>query len=86
MQPREKPTLDMTPAGEFVAPKQRAGALPIHLPWQMRVFLAAIALSFVIGLIASLAILLYVVVLCLPLAAAALLLSRRSDDGREPRD
>ena len=41
---------------------------------------------FVIGLIASLAILLYIVVLCLPLAAAALLLSQRRDDGREPRD
>ncbi len=74
MPAREPPTIDMTPGGDFVDAPRRGFALPIHLPWQMRLFLAAIALSFVVGLIACLAILAYFLVMAVPVFAGLMLL------------
>jgi hypothetical protein len=61
MKQSQGPVLDMTPEGDF----RPTG---LRLPWPTRVFLVAIGVSFVAGLIASAALLIYVALLLIPVA------------------
>ena len=61
MQEQHGPLLDMTPDGTF-------RAAPVRLGWPLRVFLVALGVSFVAGIIASVALLIYAALLLLPVA------------------
>ncbi len=56
----------MTPDGEFRAARFQAGGF--RLPWPTKVFLAAIAVSLVAGVVASFALLIYLALLLIPVA------------------
>ena len=64
MNTRQPPLLDMTPQGEFRAPAFR-------LSWPMRVGLAALAVSFVAGVVATFALVISLVLFLVPVALAA---------------
>ena len=64
MNTRQPPLLDMTPQGEFRAPAFR-------LSWPMRVGLAALAVSFVAGVVATFALVISLVLFLVPVAVAA---------------
>jgi hypothetical protein len=64
MPQRHPPLLDMTPQGEFRAPGFR-------LSWPMRIGLVALGISVVAGLVASAALLIYLVLILIPVAIVA---------------
>ena len=64
MNTRQPPLLDMTPQGEFRAPAFR-------LSWPMRIGLVALGVSFVAGVVASFALLIYLALILIPVALAA---------------
>ncbi len=61
---RQPPLLDMTPQGEFRAPGFR-------LSWPMRIGLVALGVSFVAGLVAASALLIYLALILIPVAIVA---------------
>lgn len=63
VQDHSPPTLDMMPDGQF-------RAAPPRLGWPARVFLVALGVSFVAGIVASVALLIYVALLLVPVALA----------------
>jgi hypothetical protein len=69
------PILDMTPDGAF-------RAAPARLGWGMRVFLVALGVSVVTGLIAVVVLLLYVAVLLIPIALGLAAFAYLSDRWR----
>jgi hypothetical protein len=64
MNTRQPPLLDMTPQGEFRTPGFR-------LSWPMRIGLVALGVSFVAGLVASAALLIYLALILIPVAIVA---------------
>ena len=64
MNTRQPPLLDMTAQGEFRTPAFR-------LSWPMRVGLVALGVSFVAGIVASFALLIYLALLLIPVMLAA---------------
>ena len=65
MEQRHPPLLDMTPDGQF----RQVG---FRLPWPTRVFLVAVGVALVAGVIAGAALLIYVTLLLIPVALAVL--------------
>jgi len=65
MERRQAPVLDMTPDGEF-------RPVGFRIPWPTRVFLLAVGVSLVAGVIAGAALLIYITLLLIPVALAVL--------------
>ncbi len=58
----------MTPDGEFRQPQFHAGGF--RLPWPTKLFLVALGVSLVAGVVASFALLIYLALLLIPVALA----------------
>ena len=74
------PTLDMTPDGEF-RPAPRPNG--IVLGWKSRVLIAALGVSFVLGIVASAALLLPLVLLAVGYFYVSLRMQPRRNPGRD---
>ena len=83
MPDRPPPTLDMTPEGEFLPPRPEPRFV---LGWKARAVLIALGSSFVVGVVASVALLFYVALLALPVVVIAGAMGYLSQRGSPRRD